>query len=174
MATSIVIGGISGILGTTGIDNLTADSRNRYYMYAKTSAGAKHTLCGTSCGQAGGTGASPTPTVEAGENAIYNASTSDGVFDARHIAGSAIVNVLDNYTTVAMDLTNVAGTTYNSGGSFTICPGNEAGDGSCTNVLAPAYDRGVHVRSPMTHAPPVSGSFWILCSNVSKCVTIKS
>jgi hypothetical protein len=143
------IGGISGTLGTTGIDNLTADSRNRYYMYAKTSAGVKHRLCGTICGQTGAT-------TEAGENSIYRADNSDGIFDARLIAGSTIVNVLDNYSTVAMDLTNVAGTTFNSGGSFTICPGNEAGDGSCTNVLAPVYDRGAHVRSPMLHTDTTS------------------
>ena len=39
-----VIGKLSGALSATGLDNLTADSRNRYYVYTETSAGVQNLL----------------------------------------------------------------------------------------------------------------------------------
>jgi hypothetical protein len=127
-----VIGKLSGALAATGTDNLTAGSRNRYYQYTETSAGVQNSIAGQAVA-----------TAETGVNSVYD-TDDDGIFDTRLRTSAAVTNTLTDYVLVE----GVAGTTYSTA-YFSICPGNEAGDGACSKVLAPAYDRGIGTASPM-------------------------
>ena len=110
-------------------DNLTEDSRAAYYLYTETSAGVKRKVS-TTVGTAG--------------EGRLRASVTDGIIDTRHKTADNITASLTDHVL----LEGTAGTTYSTA-YFSICPGNEAGDGTCSKVLAPAYDRGIGTASPM-------------------------
>jgi hypothetical protein len=138
--TGSVMGKISGLLNINGMDNSTANSRNRYYMYANNSAGAKILLKGA--------------TVLETSSGIYDITSgtaaSDGMIDNRLSTSTASSIVLANWAD-----SGVAGTTYLAS-TFSVCPGNEAGDGACANVKAPAYDRGIGTLTAIANADGTS------------------
>ena len=140
-----VIGKLSGALAATGTDNLTAGSRNRYYQYTETSAGVQNSIAGQTVA-----------TAETGVNSVYD-TDDDGIFDTRLRTSAAVTNTLTDYVLVE----GVAGTTYSTA-YFSICPGNEAGDGTCSKVLAPAYDRGI-----ATNASPMAGQTTDLAASIT-------
>jgi hypothetical protein len=74
----------------------------------------------------------------------FDTSTTDHIFDTRVKTADNISVALLNYVL----LEGVAGTTYSTA-YVSVCPGNEAGDGTCAKVKAPAYDRGIGTVSPM-------------------------
>jgi len=120
--TGEVIGQLSGLLNINGMDNISDNSRNKYYAYSENDIGVKTLLTGT--------------TAVKTETGAYGTGANDGMFDNRlatTYAGTVnLINWVDS---------GVAGTTYLAK-NFQVCPGNEAGDGACASVLAPAYDRG--------------------------------
>jgi len=121
--TGEVIGQLSGLLNINGMDNISDNSRNKYYAYSENDIGVKTLL----------TGATAVKT----ETGFYGTGVNDGMFDNRlatTYAGTVnLINWVDS---------GVAGTTYLAK-NFQVCPGNEAGDGACASVLAPANDRGI-------------------------------
>jgi len=129
-----VIGVLSGLLTVTGVDNLTAESRNRYYQYTETSAGVQSGLsCGTDF-------AVCTTTAEGGVNTKYDVD-DDGIFDTRVLgAVTGVTNTLVDY---ALPDAAAADGVSKTTAYVSVCPGNAAGDGACSKVLAPAYDRGI-------------------------------
>jgi hypothetical protein len=133
--TGAVIGKLSGALIVSGTDNLTEDSRAAYYLYTETSAGVKRKVS--------------TTVATAGEGRLAALAT-DGIIDTRHKTADNITASLTDHVL----LEGVAGTTYATA-YVSVCPGNEAGDGTCSKVLAPAYDRGI-ARTAAT-ASPMSG-----------------
>jgi len=126
--TGAVVGALSGALIVSGTDNLTDDNRAAYYLYTETSAGVKRRLRGETETQV----------------SALDASTTDGVLQTNVKTADNISVALADYTL----LEGVAGTTYSTA-YVSVCPGNEAGDGTCSKVLAPAYDRGIGTASPM-------------------------
>jgi hypothetical protein len=124
--TGAVVGALSGALIVSGTDNLTDDNRAAYYLYTETSAGVKRKLTGETHSQV----------------SVRDTDLTDGHFDTR-------VKTADNITVAVTDYTlleGVAGTTYSTA-YVSVCPGNEAGDGVCASVLAPAYDRGLETTA---------------------------
>jgi len=159
-----VIGQLSGTLHVRGTDNLTAGSRNRYYVYTESSAGVQRKLSDSTC----------STSAEAGLNSRYDAGC-DGILDTRLKSSSP--NSTDNLTVTLQNwplLEGVAGVTYATT-YISVCPGNEAGDGSCAKVLAPAYDRGIGTASPQTgqtlalaaSVTYVGSHFHVLADNVT-------
>jgi len=137
-----VVGELSGSLIISGTDNLTEDSRAAYYLYTETSAGVKRKVS-TTVGTAG--------------EGRLRASVTDGIIDTRHKTADNITASLTDHVL----LEGTAGTTYSTA-YFSICPGNEAGDGTCSKVLAPAYDRGI-----ATNASPMAGQTTDLAASIT-------
>ena len=137
-----VVGKLSGSLIISGTDNLTEDSRAAYYLYTETSAGVKRKVS-TTVGTAG--------------EGRLRASVTDGIIDTRHKTADNITASLTDHVL----LEGTAGTTYSTA-YFSICPGNEAGDGTCSKVLAPAYDRGI-----ATNASPMAGQTTDLAASIT-------
>jgi len=108
--SNLSLGSITRDYELSGADNLTADSRVRYYMYEGTSATSKAMYWSVA-----------TTT----DNLQVNSSRTDGVLDTRLKTG-------DNHTL------SVTGSPSTNDGSIThmiICPGNEGGDAtSCASV----------------------------------------
>jgi len=116
--TDMDLGDLTMTFNVAGADNLSADSRVRYYMYEGTSATAKagYWIAGTDI-----------------SNTLYTTTSStSGILDTRMKTG-------DNHTlTLATDS---LGTTDGSITHMIICPGNEGGDAtSCASVAI--NDRG--------------------------------
>jgi len=85
-------------------------------------------------------------------NANYDFSREDGILDVRHItAGNVPTMTLANY--VLIDPGTLAGTTHTTA-YISVCPGNMAGDGSCSKVIAPR-DRGIAMTAAT--ASPMNG-----------------
>jgi len=117
--TNTAIGELQKIFNLAGADNLSADSRVRYYMYEGTSATAKAGYW------------KPTTDV----NNVYDTTNiTTGVLDTRMKTGD---NITVNITSSDPSL----GTSDGSITHMIICPGNEAGDAtSCASVAL--NDRG--------------------------------
>lgn len=134
--TGTVVGKISGLININGMDNSTANSRNRYYMYSEDDNGYKKLL-------------SEGTTTEVGTG-LYETNSGDGMIDNRLATSLASTNTLIDWVD-----RGVAGTTYLAK-NFQVCPGNEAGDGACASVLAPAYDRGLETTAATTTSAGVT------------------
>jgi hypothetical protein len=135
------IGAISGELIVSGVDNISSlGSSSKYYLYEVGDNGLSSTMKLATAGA--------TYTEAAGVmNPLYDTNMDDAVLDTRHVLTTGNIKVgLAEWVPV----TNfTAGTDFNTA-SFTACPGNVAGDGSCAKVLAPVYDRGLGTLSPLT------------------------
>jgi len=138
-----IIGSVSGYIAATGLDNLTAGSRNRYYVYTETSTGIQSLVSG----EVGGT------QIETLLNGIYNIQ-DDGIFDSRVCNTCIAMNTLANW--VLVNPVTAADGVSKTTAYFSVCPGNEAGDGACSKVLAPAYDRGIGTLTAIANADGTS------------------
>ncbi len=122
--TNLSLGLISKTFEIGGADNVTADSRLRYYMYEGSSA----------TGKVRGWFSSSSIT---GTNTLYTAASSltSGILDTR-------LKTTDNHTLTSAALIGDGNqVTYGSVSHLIICPGNEAGDAtSCAS--AATNDRG--------------------------------
>ena len=146
---SSTIGFISGRLSISGHDNITSlSSSSKYYLYEEDDSSVSRHLRINSD--------STTYTENAGPiNAAYTtvSAIDDGVIDTRHLTSSADITVDLKLWVPLSPFT--AGTTFTTK-SFNVCPGNVAGDGSCSKVLAPAYDRGIETTPAILVAPLIA------------------
>ena len=128
------LGALGGQLIIEGTDNLTEDNRTRYYVYTETSAGVKSAMKHKAHYLR-----------DSGMNEWFD-TEGDGILDTRSKTADNITIDLDEYPL------REGVSSYNTGSYTTafisVCPGNEAGDGACAKVKAPAYDRGKGKESP--------------------------
>ena len=67
-------------------------------------------------------------------------------FDTR-VLGGGVDNLTNDLTDFVLPDDFAADGVSKTTGYISVCPGNMAGDGTCSKVKAPAYDRGIHAAS---------------------------